>query len=190
MPVDCSPIFINTATMIKIFPVENEQLICNEYARTTLLNMFATPTFLSGDSNLLVNKYKLSSLVNMSNLVSIMRPGNYGNPYNVFVEDCVSRTEIRNIVVAKHLFNVLCDPQYIFHVRDHLHGKQLMCCCAPALCHGNILLLIANDYMSFLNRFSEFIQWMGAQMRTGNDLLTDYIYGVVCDSYCTLTQLS
>lgn len=36
-------------------------------------------------------------------------------------------------------------PDFLSHVKQYLRGKDLVCFCKPARCHGDFLLKIANE---------------------------------------------
>lgn len=68
--------------------------------------------------------------------VSIMRPGPWGNPFSIPGDGT------RDKVVEKYRrwlwAKIKADPAFAARVRE-LHGKDLVCCCAPAACHGDVL---------------------------------------------------
>lgn len=70
--------------------------------------------------------------------VNIMRGTKWGNPFVIGVHG--SRGE----VLHKYLEKVRNDPEFIAEVKRELFGKDLVCCCKPLACHGDILHAIAN----------------------------------------------
>ena len=54
------------------------------------------------------------------------------------VPDCERAT-----VIAKHA-RWLRDQHHLLRALDELRGKDLLCFCAPAACHGDLLLRLAN----------------------------------------------
>lgn len=99
------------------------------------------------------------------NTVSVTRPGKYGNPYTVkpigmthwavFKGDVVvgTRTRSRNIALTQcldmyrtwALEQIDADPQWLEPLRE----KSLACFCKEGeLCHGNILLELANKELA------------------------------------------
>lgn len=81
------------------------------------------------------NKYKDKSIP--ADAVYIGRPSKWGNPFPIDVNG-------REAVVEKydawlHQNNSLMDE-----ARVELKGKDLVCFCAPKVCHGDILLEVAN----------------------------------------------
>lgn len=71
--------------------------------------------------------------------VYIGRPSKWGNPF------VVGRDGSRDEVIEKYrdwLFTSRLDLRE--DARRELHGKDLVCWCAPLPCHGDILLEIAN----------------------------------------------
>lgn len=71
--------------------------------------------------------------------VYIGRPSKWGNPY------VIGRDGDREEVVAKYAAMICADPLLQQQARDELRGRDLVCFCAPALCHGDVLLEVAND---------------------------------------------
>jgi hypothetical protein len=70
--------------------------------------------------------------------VDIMRPGPYGNHFIIGVHGKTRED------VVKEYENSL-DEEFKAKVRHELKGKDLVCCCAPKACHGDVLLKIANS---------------------------------------------
>lgn len=70
-----------------------------------------------------------------SDAVNIMRPGPWGNPFpeKEFGRDgCLSLYE-------HWLFE---NPGFVATMRRELANKDLLCCCWPKQCHGNVILRI------------------------------------------------
>lgn len=67
--------------------------------------------------------------------VWIMRPSKWGNPYHV-------KTYGRERAIELYRQRVLRGP--LRHHLEELRGKDLVCCCKPAACHGDVLLELAN----------------------------------------------
>ena len=67
----------------------------------------------------------------------IGRPSKWGNPY------VIGRDGSRELVVARYRDYILKSP-LLGAVLAELRGKDLICCCAPKPCHGDVLLEIAN----------------------------------------------
>jgi hypothetical protein len=67
-----------------------------------------------------------------------MRPSRWGNPY------VIGRDGTREDVVRKYKEYIEGYPELIAAVKKELNGKDLICCCSPLACHGDILLEIAN----------------------------------------------
>jgi len=94
------------------------------------------------------NRYKDVGKLGFQDAINIMRPSKWGNcfshQYNAWVEErnrCTSRQE----AVDRYEQMVLSNPQMIKDIKRELRGKNLVCCCAPLICHGDILLRIANE---------------------------------------------
>lgn len=71
--------------------------------------------------------------------IFIGRGGMWGNPYVIGKhgdrDECVNRFETL-VKSSKYLQKV---------IKEELAGKDLVCFCSPARCHGDIMLEIAND---------------------------------------------
>lgn len=70
--------------------------------------------------------------------VYIGRPSKWGNPFVIGQDG--SRAE----VIAKHKA-WLCDQPELLAALPELRGRDLVCWCAPAACHGDTLLEMARD---------------------------------------------
>ena len=70
--------------------------------------------------------------------VYIGRPSRWGNPFQI------GRDGSRAQVVAKYRDMVCADPALQDAARRELRGRDLICFCAPAACHGDVLLEYAN----------------------------------------------
>jgi hypothetical protein len=71
--------------------------------------------------------------------VNIMRPSKWGNPFKIGVDG--TRTE----VIEKFREYVFANPELLEQIRTELVGKDLICCCKPKACHGDILIEITNS---------------------------------------------
>lgn len=71
--------------------------------------------------------------------VYIGRPSKFGNPF------VIGRDGDRETVIAKYRAMVLSSPALLASVKAELAGKDLICHCAPAPCHGDVLLELANN---------------------------------------------
>lgn len=73
--------------------------------------------------------------------VYIGRPSKWGNPHHIGWCTQCERTHTREAAIAMFRLH--------FHAgaRDlsELKGKDLICWCAPAACHGDVLLELANQ---------------------------------------------
>ena len=69
--------------------------------------------------------------------IYIGRPGIWGNPYILW------RDGDRETVIAKYETWLKTQPELMRKLPE-LRGKVLGCWCAPAACHGDILLKLAN----------------------------------------------
>jgi len=62
----------------------------------------------------------------------------YGNPFEI------PRDGDRQQVIEKFRLWIQTQPRLIERVKTELKGKDLVCSCKPASCHGDLLLQIAN----------------------------------------------
>ena len=70
--------------------------------------------------------------------VYIGRGSKWGNPFRIGVAGD------RATVIAKHA-HWLRDQHQLLRALDELRGQDLLCFCAPAACHGDLLLRLANS---------------------------------------------
>jgi hypothetical protein len=70
--------------------------------------------------------------------VYIGRPSKWGNPFTI------GRDGDRGTVVRLYKEWILTQPDLLAALPE-LKGKVLACWCAPQLCHGDVLLELAND---------------------------------------------
>lgn len=83
-----------------------------------------------------LNKYKDNIPVGA---VSIMRPSKWGNPH------VIGQHGTRDEVIDKFEEDLRNNPKLQEEIKRELKGKNLVCCCKPKRCHGDILLKIANS---------------------------------------------
>jgi hypothetical protein len=69
--------------------------------------------------------------------VIVHRPSKWGNPFPI------SPTQNRLTVIEKYRQHLLASPHLLKDIGE-LKGKNLVCWCAPAPCHADILLELAN----------------------------------------------
>lgn len=69
--------------------------------------------------------------------VRVMRPSKWGNPFKV------GRDGDRDDVVTLYA-HWLVEQPHLMAALHELRGRDLVCCCAPKLCHGDVLLELAN----------------------------------------------
>ena len=84
-----------------------------------------------------LNYYKCGGIPDGA--VNIMRPTKWGNPFNITPE-CD-----RDQAISKFMEYVFSKPGFADEIKASLRGKDLVCCCAPKFCHGDILIVIANS---------------------------------------------
>lgn len=82
------------------------------------------------------NKYKNTA---PKGAVYIGRGSPWGNPF------VIGKDGDRDDVCDKYEQMVENDPQLKEKIKSELAGKDLICFCSPARCHGDYLLKIANS---------------------------------------------
>lgn len=84
---------------------------------------------------MVINKYHYGGKV-PKDAVNIMRGSIFGNPFKI------GEDGDREQVIAKfkkYLWNkIKTDDNFMQEVKN-LNGKILCCCCAPRVCHGDVL---------------------------------------------------
>ncbi len=71
--------------------------------------------------------------------VYIGRPSKWGNPFYV------NTTRPREEAIKLYREWLSHQPKLRADAKSELKGKDLVCFCAPAACHGDVLLEIANE---------------------------------------------
>ncbi len=71
--------------------------------------------------------------------VDIRRPSKWGNPF------VIGKDGTRAIVIEKYRAWLMTQPELIAEARRVLRGRDLVCCCAPKACHGDVLDEVANS---------------------------------------------
>lgn len=80
--------------------------------------------------------------------VYIGRPSKWGNPYSHLAgQGTLAKYQVgsRAEAVAAYKTWLLSQPELVKAARSELKNRDLVCWCAPASCHGDILLAIANS---------------------------------------------
>lgn len=72
--------------------------------------------------------------------VYVGRPSKWGNPFPL--RDRLSERERAEVIGRYRAW--VCDQPHLMAALPELRGKDLVCWCAPALCHGDVLLELAN----------------------------------------------
>jgi len=70
--------------------------------------------------------------------ILITRETPYGNPFKI------PRDGNRQQVIKKFTAWIQTQPKLIERIKRELKDKDLICCCKPAACHGDIILALAN----------------------------------------------
>lgn len=89
--------------------------------------------------------------------VYIGRPSEWGNPFSI------PKDGNRNTVIKKYREWIYSPAQkeLFARVRSELKGKDLVCWCSPAPCHGDVLLEIANSAHPILDELTRMAQENG-----------------------------
>jgi hypothetical protein len=73
------------------------------------------------------------------NAVYIGRGGKWGNPFRIGLDGD------RQTVVEKYCHWIYTQPDLLASLHE-LRGKDLVCFCHPQLCHGDALIILANEW--------------------------------------------
>jgi len=79
------------------------------------------------------------------NAVYIGRPSKWGNPFHVSSHSNRERRQYTREEAVQLYELYLTNNEELMASLHELKGKDLVCWCAPASCHGDILLKYAND---------------------------------------------
>ena len=84
------------------------------------------------------------------NAVYVGRPTKWGNPFSHLSGTLAKyKTNTREEAVEAYERMVLSaikeDPELLEMIKKELKGKDLICWCAPKLCHADVLLRLANS---------------------------------------------
>ena len=90
----------------------------------------------NGTQPKVLNKKELRGPV--ANSVYVGRPSIWGNPF------VIGKDGTRDEVIAKYESWLMQQPALLAKL-DRLAGKRLICWCAPARCHADVLLRLANN---------------------------------------------
>ena len=77
---------------------------------------------------------------NKSDVVYIGRPSKWGNPFKIGVDGT------REEVVKKYEEYIRKTPALLESLSE-LVGKDLVCWCAPQLCHGDVLIKLIKELL-------------------------------------------
>lgn len=84
------------------------------------------------------------------NSVYVGRPSKWGNPFSHLAKDTLARFKVETredavLAFERYLTKMIeKDPTLLLRIRSELGGKNLVCWCAPAKCHAEVLLKFAN----------------------------------------------
>lgn len=78
--------------------------------------------------------------------VYIGRPSKFGNPFS-HLPDTLAKYKVgsRDEAIAAYEAWLFARPALLEAAKLELRDKDLVCWCAPARCHGDVLLAIANE---------------------------------------------
>lgn len=82
------------------------------------------------------NKYKKDA---PENAVFIGRGSPFGNPFKI------GEDGDRATVINKYCDYLKENHWLIRKIKEELKGKDLVCFCSPSICHGDIILSLANN---------------------------------------------
>ena len=80
--------------------------------------------------------------------IYVGRPSKWGNPYSHLKNAAVNwqyRTATRKEAIALYEKHLEANPALKAQAQAELKGHDLICWCAPKLCHADILIRIANE---------------------------------------------
>lgn len=83
---------------------------------------------------------------NKNGSVYIGRPSKYGNPFSHLNNTKADyKVATRDEAIRKYEEWILNNPELLEQAKTELKGKDLVCWCKPAACHGDVLLKLVND---------------------------------------------
>lgn len=78
--------------------------------------------------------------------VYVGRPTKWGNPFSHKPETLAKyKVATRDEAVESFERWLLAQPELVAAARLELRGKDLVCWCAPARCHAEVLMRVANE---------------------------------------------
>ena len=80
-----------------------------------------------------LNKYRDNCAL-WSNGINIMRGSRWGNPFIVGVDG--TREEVVRLFEEYAFWRIRVQPKWLEPLKD----KDIVCCCAPAPCHGDVIV--------------------------------------------------
>ena len=82
-----------------------------------------------------LNKYKDPK----GDSIDIMRGSRWGNPFLVGIDG--TRDEVVDLFEQYAMWRLLVQPDWL----DSLIEKDLICCCVPEKCHGDVIVTILEN---------------------------------------------
>ncbi len=90
-----------------------------------------------------LNKYKD---IIPKDAINIMRPSKWGNPFKIGQIYQGRKMTRKDTIEAYKDWLIYSDVGYKLLAQiNELKNKDLVCCCAPKACHGDILIKLANE---------------------------------------------
>ena len=88
------------------------------------------------------NKYHKTA---PADAIYIGRPSKWGNPFS-HMDGTLAQFKVasKEDAVARYEEWLLAQPELVAAVKQELRGKDLICYCKPRICHGDVLLKVAN----------------------------------------------
>lgn len=107
--------------------------VCGRHCRWEITMMVCPPAGMKRMK--VLNKYRDRIA---TNAVNIMRPSKWGNPFVIGVDGT------RQEVIDKYEMWIATQPKLLKSLHE-LKGRDLVCCCKPLNCHGDVLLRLVGD---------------------------------------------
>lgn len=120
--------------------------------------------------------------------LSVMRDSIYGNPYQIGSNPDVNKYIERQESVSKYILSLLINAEAIIEIKK-LNNNNIFCCCKPALCHGEILTFIANDFSNFKINFYNLIEEIRHYQITNYYIVPIKIYQDLLTTYNSIKHL-
>lgn len=120
--------------------------------------VFAVNPHHSSRSDVLLRQLKMprvlnirtASLDDLKGAVIVDRRNRWGNPHKIGW--CSRCQEVHDRIGAVDAYkkSLIANPMLVAAIRQNLRGKDVACWCWPDLCHGSIIIEVANGNPSWL----------------------------------------